>query len=121
MDDRKYFFLKRLHSLSGVVPTAGFVAFHLFENSKSVAGQTAFNETVATLRGLPYLYLLELGLLGPIFFHAFAGIYLAIKGKPNAVQFNTRANWSYTLQRATGLGLFVFILMHLNISIKNSD
>jgi succinate dehydrogenase / fumarate reductase cytochrome b subunit len=113
MNDRNYFVLKRLHSLSGVVPTAGFVVFHLFENSKSVAGPAAFNETVATLRGMPYLYLLEIGLLAPIFFHAFLGIYLSFRGKSNVFQYQTRANVSYTLQRLTGLGLFLFILFHL--------
>ena len=113
MNDRNHFVLKRLHSLSGVVPTAGFVAFHLFENSHSVAGPEAFNSLTAFLRSQPYLYFLEMGLMLPIFFHAFFGMYLVFKGKSNVLQYSTRANWSYTLQRITGVGLFAFILMHL--------
>ena len=113
MNDRNHFVLKRLHSLSGVVPTAGFVAFHLFENSHSVAGPEAFNSLTAFLRSQPYLYFLEMGLMAPIFFHAIFGMYLVTKGKGNPLQYGTRANWSYTLQRLTGVGLFAFILMHL--------
>jgi succinate dehydrogenase / fumarate reductase cytochrome b subunit len=113
MTDQQYFILKRLHSLSGVVPVAGFVLFHLFENSNSVAGAEVFNHTVETLRGMPYLYLLEVGLLSPILFHAVVGIWLSFQAKYNSTQFRTRANWSYTLQRATGMALLFFIAFHL--------
>lgn len=113
MQDNKYFVLKRLHSLSGVVPTAGFVIFHLFENSNSVAGPEAFNHTVAMLRGLPYLYLLEIGLLAPILFHAGLGIYIARTAKYNNQGYGYRANWMYLFQRVTGFGLLIFIAAHL--------
>ena len=113
MTDRTYFVLKRLHSLSGVVPIAGFVAFHLFENSNSVLGADKFNETVHTIRSMPYLSLLEVGLLAPILFHALMGVYLATKGRRNTLQFSTRANWSYTLQRVTGMILLLFISFHV--------
>jgi len=113
MQDRHYFLLKRLHSLSGVVPVAGFVIFHLFENSNSVAGQDAFNHTTHTIRSLPYLYLLEIGLLAPIVFHALGGAYLAFSSKPNVGQFSNRANWSYFLQRVTGGILLFFIGYHV--------
>jgi succinate dehydrogenase / fumarate reductase cytochrome b subunit len=113
MTDRTYFVLKRLHSLSGVVPIAGFVAFHLFENSNSVMGADKFNETVHTIRSMPYLSLLELGLLLPILFHALMGVYLVSKAKRNTLQFPTRANWSYTLQRVTGMILLFFIAFHV--------
>jgi succinate dehydrogenase / fumarate reductase cytochrome b subunit len=113
MDSQRYFLLKRLHSLAGVVPIAGFVAFHLFENSHSVAGAAEFNAFTAFMRSQPYLYLIEAGLLLPIAFHAFLGVYLARTAKYNNFQFGNRANWSYTLQRITGLGLVAFIGMHL--------
>ena len=113
MDDRRYFLLKRLHSLSGVIPVAGFVIFHLFENSHSVAGAEAFNHTVEGIRGQPYLLLLEAGLLLPILFHALMGVYLVRMAKPNVGQFPNRANLSYTLQRITGGILLLFISFHV--------
>jgi len=113
MNERSPFILKKLHSLSGVVPTAGFLIFHLFENSKSVAGQAAFNETVATIRSMPYLYFLEVGLIAPIVFHALLGIYISKSAKHNVGSYGFRANWMYTFQRASGYLLFAFIGFHL--------
>ncbi len=113
MQDRAYFLIKRLHSLAGVVPLAGFVAFHLYENSHSVAGQAAFNDTVATIRSMPYLYFVEVGLLAPLVFHAILGIWLARAARPNLESFPTAQNWGYFLQRATGVVLLLFITFHL--------
>jgi succinate dehydrogenase / fumarate reductase cytochrome b subunit len=113
MDSQRYFLLKRLHSLSGVIPVAGFVVFHLFENSHSVAGAQAFNDFTAFMRSQPYLYLIEAALLAPIAFHALLGVYLMRTAKYNSVQYSTRANWSYFFQRLTGLGLLFFIAFHL--------
>lgn len=113
MQDRNYFLLKRLHSLAGVVPLAGFVVFHLFENSHSVAGQDAFNQTVASIRSQPYLYFVEAALLTPLLFHAAMGIWLARAAKFNLKSFPTTRNFAYVLQRATGVILLFFIAFHL--------
>jgi succinate dehydrogenase / fumarate reductase, cytochrome b subunit len=113
MQDRTYFLLKRLHSLAGVVPLAGFVVFHLYENSHSVAGQAAFNGTVASIRSQPYLYALEIGLLTPLLFHAVMGIWLARAAKYNLGNYPTARNFAYALQRATGIILLFFIAFHL--------
>ena len=108
-----YFALKKLHSLSGVIPIAGFVVFHLFENHHSVHGQEAFNDTVAFIRSMPLLYLLEIGLLAPIVFHAGLGIYLAKTAKHNVGTLPNRANWMYLLQRLSGFILLFFIAYHV--------
>lgn len=113
MKDQTYFLLKRLHSLLGVVPIAGFVVFHLFENSSSVMGQEAFNHTVQKIRGIPYIYLLEIGLLTPIAFHALLGAWLARTARHNALRFANAQNIGYTLQRLTGGVLLVFIAWHV--------
>lgn len=113
MDDRRYFLVKRLHSLLGVIPIAGFVIFHLFENSHSVAGAEAFNATTHLIRSQPYLYVLEIGLLSPIVFHALLGVYLAKAAKHNVGRFANAQNISYTLQRITGLVLLFFIAYHV--------
>lgn len=113
MQDRTYFLVKRLHSLAGVLPLAGFVVFHLYENSHSVAGQAAFNETVANIRSQPYLYMLEVGLLAPLLFHAALGVWLARSAKYNLLRYTTAQNLGYTLQRVTGMILLLFIAFHL--------
>jgi succinate dehydrogenase / fumarate reductase cytochrome b subunit len=113
MQDSTYFLLKRLHSLSGVVPLAGFVIFHLFENSHSVAGLEAFNTTVAFIRSQPYLYVLEIILLSPLLFHAALGIWLAKSASFNVVRYPAAQNFAYALQRVTGVILIFFIGFHL--------
>jgi succinate dehydrogenase / fumarate reductase cytochrome b subunit len=113
MNDQRYFVLKKLHSLSGVVPIAGFLIFHLYENSHSVAGQQAFNDTVASIRSQPYLSFLEIGLLTPILFHIAMGIYISRTAKSNVSSYGFRANWMYWFQRFSGYILFAFIFFHL--------
>lgn len=113
MNDQRYFLLKRLHSLLGVIPIAGFVVFHLFENSNSVAGAEAFNATTRMIRHQPYLLLLEVGLLGPIAFHALLGAWLARTAKHNVFRFSNAQNIGYTLQRISGLILLFFISYHV--------
>ena len=64
------FLLRRLHSLTGIVPIGGFLLFHLFENASARNGAHAFNETVEKIASMPYLYALEIGMLMiPILFH----------------------------------------------------
>lgn len=113
MEDSRYFMLKKLHSLSGVVPIAGFVMFHLFENSHSVAGQQAFNDTMVLIRSMPYLYLLEISLLTPILFHALVGLCISRVATVNVASYGFRANWMYLFQRLSGFFLLFFISYHV--------
>jgi len=116
MDEKAYFAMKKLHSLSGLVPVGGFVAMHMFENARSLQGAAAYNELTAMMRSLPLLYLLEVGLLGGLAFHAIIGVYLAVKGRPNSIQYPARANWMYLLQRISGVLLLAFISAHLYLT-----
>jgi succinate dehydrogenase/fumarate reductase cytochrome b subunit (b558 family) len=111
---RRPFLLRKLHSLSGVVPVGGFLVFHLWENSLALQGQERFDEMVSGINHMPYIPLLEWGLiLLPLAFHALYGIKLAFEGKPNVGSYTFSRNWMYTLQRVTGLIAFLFIGYHL--------
>ena len=112
--DYTEFILRRLHSLTGLAPLTFFLGFHLFANSFATKGEEAFNQTVATLRGLPYLHLIEWGLLfTPFLFHMFYGLWIIFSGKPNPLRQNYPRNWAYVLQRVTALVVFVFLLFHV--------
>lgn len=114
LSDPAYDTLKRLHSLSGVIPIGAFLLEHLFTNSQSVQGASAFDSAAAFLAGLPYVVLLEaLGIWLPILFHAALGIVIATSSQANPVRLGYAANWRYTLQRATGLFLVLFIAYHM--------
>ncbi len=112
--NRRAFLLRKLHSLSGVAPVGGFMVFHLWENSTALQGQERFDESVAGINKMPYLALLEWGLiLLPLLFHAGYGIKLALASKPNVGRYTYSRNWMYTLQRVTGLLAFAYICFHL--------
>jgi succinate dehydrogenase/fumarate reductase cytochrome b subunit (b558 family) len=111
---RRPFLLRKLHSLSGALPVGGFLVFHLWTNSKALQGQERFDAAVAEINHMPYLRIVEFGLiLLPLAFHAFYGVILAVEGKPNTGAYTYSRNWMYTLQRVTGLLAFAFIVFHL--------
>jgi succinate dehydrogenase / fumarate reductase cytochrome b subunit len=115
--ERRYFVLRRLHSLSGILPVGAFVLEHFYTNSYSVKGAEMFNEKVAALNDLPYLYLLEIGLIGiPILFHAVLGVVITFEGSTNLRAHPTARNWFYVLQRASGMFLVVFIAVHVTLT-----
>jgi succinate dehydrogenase/fumarate reductase cytochrome b subunit (b558 family) len=112
--NRRPFLLRKLHSLTGVVPVGGFLVFHLWENSRALQGKEQFDEMVNGINHMPYLQVMEWGLiLLPLAFHALYGIKLVLEGKPNVGSYTFTRNWMYTLQRVTGLLAFLFIGYHL--------
>lgn len=111
--DRRAFWIRRLHSLSGLVPVGAFMAFHLFENSSAWVSKEAYDATVRKIGELPYLYALEAGGIWiPILFHAILGFVIIFEGKPNATSYPYARNWMYLMQRVTGIVAFAFILFH---------
>lgn len=112
--DYREFVLRRLHSLTGVLPLGGFVFFHWFMNSYSRQGPDAFNQVVAFLRSMPYLHFLEWGLLfAPFLFHIFLGIWIIFTAKSNLGRQQHARNFMYVLQRVTAIIIMVFIFYHV--------
>jgi succinate dehydrogenase / fumarate reductase, cytochrome b subunit len=114
--EQKHFLARRIHSLLGVVPLGGFVLFHLFENSRAMAGPRAYDEMVATIGGLPYLRIVEwLALLLPILAHGFYGLYIALQAKRTLSHqvYGRSRTWRFWLQRASGIVLLAFISYHV--------
>ncbi len=126
--ERNYFWLRRLHSLSGVVPIGLFLIFHLTTNASSVwgainadKGATALERGIATfqhevnfIHSLPALILMEIFVLWlPIAFHSILGIYFAKTGKPNLDRYKYQDNFRYALQRLSGYIGVLFIFYHV--------
>ncbi len=109
-----HFWLRRLHSLSGVVPLGLFLLEHLLSNATAVRGPEAYDRMVAFLRGLPLLPLWEVGLIAlPLLFHAGLGIYLTTTMSISLRAFPTLRNWLYVWQRITGVIALLFVLYHV--------
>src|SRR2546427_12581355 len=89
LSERAHFNLRKLHSLTGVVPIGAFLLEHLFTNSFAVFGADAFNEKVRFLTSLPYLYLIETFVIFlPIAFHAVLGVAIARTARYNVLTMN---------------------------------
>jgi succinate dehydrogenase / fumarate reductase cytochrome b subunit len=108
------FLLRRLHSLSGIVPIGLFLFFHLFANSTAIFSAENYNTIIKFLRSIPFLEIVEwIALFGPILFHAVYGIIIVRSSKPNHVQYGNSENWRYFLMRVTGMIAFVYIIFHV--------
>lgn len=109
-----YFYMRRIHSLLGIVPIGAFIMEHFFSNSYVFQGAEQFDKMVSDLQGIPLVIFLEIGLIGlPILFHAILGFVIMFTGSVNTNHYNKYRNWMYVLQRATGMIGFVFICYHV--------
>lgn len=111
-----HFLLRRLHSLSGVVPVGAFLVEHLLTNSLAFGphGEASFNEAVQFIQDLPYLPVVEMvTIFLPLAFHAIYGVVIAVTAKPNPQKYPYMENIRFSLQRITGYIAFLFIIIHL--------
>ena len=107
------FVLRRLHSLTGIVPIGAFLLEHFFSNAFAQNGPAAYNDTVKFLTGLPFVTWVEcLFIWMPILFHALYGFYIWYRGEANVFDYPWTGNWMYTAQRWTGGITFVYIVFH---------
>jgi succinate dehydrogenase / fumarate reductase cytochrome b subunit len=110
----RHFWLRRLHSLSGIVPIGAFLAFHLYENYTATRGADAYNKMTRTLQELPFAVPMEIAIIiVPLLFHGIYGLFVTSTAKPNVISNAYVRNWMYFIQRVTGVIVFAFILFHL--------
>lgn len=116
--DRHYFLLRRIHSLTGIVPVGAFLINHLLTNSlaalKPSEGGAKFDHDVFWIHNLPYLLFIEIGMIMlPLAYHAGFGVVIALTGKSNTRHYTYADNWRYSMQRWTGWIALIFIIAHL--------
>jgi len=109
------FLLRRLHSLTGIVPVGAFLFEHiLVSNATAISGPAAYARQVSFLANLPLVFFLELfGIWLPIAYHGLYGFYIWYRGDGNTMAYPWSGNWMYTLQRWTGGVAFVYIVWHV--------
>ncbi|HES57833.1 MAG TPA: hypothetical protein ENO21_00200 [Firmicutes bacterium] len=114
--ERNYFLIRRLHSLSGIIPVGVFFLIHMFFNSRAAQSPEQYQWVPDTLDQVPYLWAIEIGgILLPILFHAVLGAVIIVQGDVNSQKpaLSWYSNWAYTMQRVTGFFLFFFIAWHV--------
>lgn len=119
---RHHFLLRRLHSLTGIVPVGLFVIVHLFTNAQMIWGQPgagsgvaggSFQHEVDFIHSTPALLFVEIALWLSIAFHAILGIGYMTGWVPNVRHYPYPENWRYFLQRITAWIALVFIIIHI--------
>ena len=111
------FVLRRLHSLTGIIPVGAFLFEHILISNSTAIGQggpAAYARQVSFLANLPLVFFLELfGIWLPIAYHALYGFYIWYRGDSNTASYPWSGNWMYTLQRWTGGIAFIYIVWHV--------
>lgn len=129
--DTHYFLIRRLHSLSGIVPIGVFLIAHLVTNSSIVWGKMGlrgerpelshtqggvyyFQKEVSFINtSVPHLLLIEVTLWAAIAFHSVLGLVYARQGCFNTARYAYQGNRRYAWQRITGYVGVVYIFYHV--------
>ncbi|MEO1009417.1 MAG: hypothetical protein AAFX79_12720 [Planctomycetota bacterium] len=131
VSDRLHFLLRRLHSLTGILPIGVFLIAHLVTNSSLAWGRFGLrgkgegltvaeggvkyfqHEVTYINESVPHLLLIEITLWVSIAFHSILGIYYATTGRANVARYGYQDNWRYTLQRWSGYIGILFVFYHV--------
>jgi len=116
--ERLHFVLRRVHSLTGIVPIGAYMLVHIFfENAFILGGGPKFDQFVQAIAQIPIPILLSVEILvlwGPILYHALYGfVVMAGADLGTSTHFAYRNSLLYTLQRISGVVAFVFIAWHV--------
>lgn len=110
------FYVRRLHSLSGIAPIGIFLLEHIVTISTVMGGAKSFDDAVARLAAIPYeiLLFMEIFFIAiPLLFHGIYGAVIAMQAKNNPQQYGYARNWQFALQRWTAWYTFAFLLWHV--------
>jgi len=113
--ERNEFLLRRLHSLSGIVPVGAYMVVHLVTNASVLDSPATFQRSVYSIHSLgAMLPVVEwVFIFLPLLYHAIYGVLITRGALPNSSTYKYTNNVRYTLQRATGMIAFLFIMWHV--------
>ncbi len=112
--ERNHFWLRRLHSLTGIVPIGGFIIYHFWENATALLNPAAYDEMAGHARNLQLLIFIEIGLIFlPLLYHALYGLFIASYSRYNTTNYSYTRNRLFMWQRISGIILVLFITYHV--------
>ncbi len=100
---RHEFLIRRLHSLTGLVPIGGYLAFHLATNAAILDGIPAYQHRADQIHRLgptTILFLEWMLIFLPILFHGIVGMLIVSRGK--AQRQPVSLQWQYPLHAPAG-------------------
>jgi succinate dehydrogenase / fumarate reductase cytochrome b subunit len=112
---RHQFLIYRLFSLAGLIPVGAYLVVHLLVNASILNGAPTYQAQVDRIHSLGVILpIVEWTFIFiPILFHASIGFIIISGMMPNTAAYPYNGNVRYTLQRATGMILFLFIVLHV--------
>lgn len=112
---RHEFAIRRLHSLTGIVPLGAYMVVHLTTNASLLNNVETFQRAVYAIHSLGRaLPIVEWGLIfAPLLFHAIVGVWIAKTGHSNTGNYKFPSNRRYKWQRITGLIAFAYLMLHV--------
>lgn len=113
----RQFYLRRLHSLAGIVPIGFYMLVHVYAiNAMILAGPKVFDRAADALEATPWfmLLLIEICFIWlPIAFHGIYGLFIVQEAAHNFTTYGYTRNVFYSLQRITGVIAFGFLGFHM--------
>ncbi|MBL9083327.1 MAG: succinate dehydrogenase cytochrome b558 subunit [Planctomycetales bacterium] len=112
---RNEFLIRRLHSLTGLIPVGAYMCIHLLTNASTLGGPEMFQKNVDLIHSLgPALPIVEWTFIFlPLIFHAVVGVVIIRSGNANLSSYYYVGNVRYTLQRVTAWIALLFIAYHV--------
>lgn len=113
--ERNEFLIRRLHSLTGLVPVGAYMCIHLLTNSTVLDGTRSFQMRVDQIHSLgKFLPVVEWTFIFlPLIFHAVVGVAIIRSGNSNLSSYPLQGNVRYFLQRLTAWIALIFIAYHV--------
>ena len=108
-----HFLLRRIHSLTGIVPVGLFLVYHLYLQLYLHYGAEIYNNEVNSFYDSPLAtWALVIVVYIPLLFHSLLGVLLVFENKvqPSYTYFSHLLYW---LQRISGIGVLLFIIAHV--------
>ena len=108
-----HFLLRRVHSLTGVVPVGLFLVYHLYLQLYLHYGEEIYNNEVNSFYESPLAtWALVIVVYIPLLFHSLLGVLLVFENKvqPSYTYFSHLLYW---LQRISGICVLLFIIAHV--------
>ena len=108
------FYLRRLHSLLGVIPIGAFLIVHLMVNHQATQGAEAFNRASGFMESLPFLIVMEFILIYiPLLYHGLFGLHIAFTAKERTSGITHYLETGCFLPTCKWYFSICFIAMHL--------
>jgi succinate dehydrogenase / fumarate reductase, cytochrome b subunit len=114
--ERSSYFWSRMGSLVAFAPLGVWTFFHVFANMASLQGAEAWQTAVTGHSHPAALVATSLVVLVPIAMHTVWGIKRLGSFKPNNQRYGFFNNLRYLLQRASAVGVLLFLGAHLTLA-----